>query len=344
MYSSQIFGGGGGSFLRLRAFVSSPAGGFITPMLGRYRIRVLGAGGGGGSSATNQVQATGGGGGGYCESIVTLPAGVTLTVQVGAGGVNGAPGGTGGTTYVSGAGLTTMTANPGTGGTTGAVNTSVSGGVGGTGVGGNVFNANGGNGGNSNCTLGGAYLMVATGGGAAGSWMGNGGRGGNATGTNSGTTYSGTGGGGVGGGNGTDMVVSLPSTTQGGSCNGGAGMYGYGGDLFNYQVPPINGISFPLSQTYFTPTGPMDPDVLKNLYGGCAQYYGGPGAGGNSYNMANGTPASHCIGGTCGGGGGMLYSNGISNGPNGGRGAGAGANIQAAIATYGGSGLVIIEW
>ena len=124
------------------------SGSFVTPVAGKYLLTAIGGGGGGSNTATT---GRGGGAGGLSQSLVTLAAGVTLTLTVGAAGTTALTGVTGGTTTISGSGITTLTANGGVGGpaVTGAAS-------GGTASGGTLLNVTGGSAGNVNGSGGGA--------------------------------------------------------------------------------------------------------------------------------------------------------------------------------------------
>jgi hypothetical protein len=111
-------------------------------------VTCIGAGGGGGASGSGQAVSTGGAAGGVCQSELSLTAGTTYTITVGAGGAGGttttssANGVTGGTTSFTGSNITDMTA---TGGTQGKHTTqSTTSSAGGTGSGGSIVNRTGG--------------------------------------------------------------------------------------------------------------------------------------------------------------------------------------------------------
>lgn len=111
-------------------------------------VTCIGAGGGGGASGSGQAVATGGAAGGVCQSELSLTAGTTYTITVGAGGSGGttstssANGVTGGNTSFTGSNITDMTA---TGGERGKHTTqSTTSSAGGTGSGGSIANRTGG--------------------------------------------------------------------------------------------------------------------------------------------------------------------------------------------------------
>ncbi|MFN3359136.1 MAG: glycine-rich domain-containing protein, partial [Pseudomonas sp.] len=83
---STLFGGGGISAM-YSIFVAESSGSFTTPVKGTYRITAIGGGGGGAPTGGG-----GGGAGGFAQSIVELPAGVTISYTVGAGGSPNAAG------------------------------------------------------------------------------------------------------------------------------------------------------------------------------------------------------------------------------------------------------------
>lgn len=111
-------------------------------------VTCIGAGGGGGASGSGQAVATGGAAGGVCQSELSLTAGTTYTITVGAGGAGGttttssANGVTGGTTSFTGSNITDMTATGGTQGKTTTQSTTSS--AGGVGSGGSIANRTGG--------------------------------------------------------------------------------------------------------------------------------------------------------------------------------------------------------
>lgn len=88
--------------------VITVSGTFVTPKQAKYRITLIGAGCG----AANASQA--GSSGAICQSLVTLAAGVTLTISLGTRGLAGATPTPGGTSTIAATGLTTMTCTAGT--------------------------------------------------------------------------------------------------------------------------------------------------------------------------------------------------------------------------------------
>jgi len=145
---SQFFGGGG---IPVQLAVTA-SGTFVTPVAGKYLLTAIGGGGGG----SNGGGARGGGAGGLAQSLVTLGAGVTLTLTVGAGGATGATGSAGGSTTISAPEISTLTANGGAGGNTTTAT------AGGTASGGNLLNVTGGSAGNTNGAGGGAVGAYGT--------------------------------------------------------------------------------------------------------------------------------------------------------------------------------------
>lgn len=107
----------------------------------RIRVRLVGGGGGGYSTGSNSntIYASAAGGG-YCESIMTVTPGNTISLSIGAGGV-GSTANTGGSGMTAG-GTTTFGALSATGGAPGGASVS----VGGIGYNGNVMNHGGENG------------------------------------------------------------------------------------------------------------------------------------------------------------------------------------------------------
>lgn len=105
----------------------------------QVRARLWGGGGGGGSAQASNTHTGGGGGaGGYCEALVSVTPGGTVTYAVGAAGSGGAAGsnngGNGGTTTFG-----SLTANGGTGGAfSTAWGSNTPGGAGGTASGGTI--------------------------------------------------------------------------------------------------------------------------------------------------------------------------------------------------------------
>lgn len=147
---SQFFAGGT-SFANEMVFISSRT--FVTPVKGTYLLTAIGGGGSGGAAnasglSSGYIAGAGGGAGGFCQSLVKLNAGVTLTLTVGSGGTGVAVGSTagnsGGASSIAGAGITTLLASGGAGGQGGIVSTSTRlGGNGGTASGGNLLNVTG---------------------------------------------------------------------------------------------------------------------------------------------------------------------------------------------------------
>lgn len=149
---TQFFGGGGPSFVNEMVFISSRT--FVTPVKGTYLLTAIGGGGSGGggnvssTSGTNYYSGAGGGAGAFCQSIVKLNAGVTLTITVGSGGASVAAGissgNSGGASSIAGAGFTTLLASGGAGGQGGIVSSTTRlGGNGGSASGGNLLNVTG---------------------------------------------------------------------------------------------------------------------------------------------------------------------------------------------------------
>ena len=181
------------------------------------QVECWGGGGGSGGTSTSASRVGGGGAGGaYVKNTtITVAAGTTYTITVGAGGTAGAGvaagfGGKGGSSSFSGSGITTLTAVGGVGGTNG--DSTVNPGPGGLGSAtGNAgfsgsFSYAGGNG-----AAGTSSTISGAGGGAAGS----NGAGGNAT--------TGTGGtGGTGGANGAAGRAPTGAGTGGSQAGGGA--------------------------------------------------------------------------------------------------------------------------
>ena len=139
------------AFANEMVFISSRT--FVTPVKGTYLLTAIGGGGSGGAGNANYLHSgyiagAGGGAGGFCQSLVKLPAGVTLTLTVGAGAAGVAVGSTagdsGGASSISGAVVTTLLASGGAGGQGGIVSTSTRlGGNGGSASGGNLLNVTG---------------------------------------------------------------------------------------------------------------------------------------------------------------------------------------------------------
>lgn len=198
------------------------AGNWYTILSGNYTAQYLVVGGGGAGSASNS--GGGGGAGGIIYGSVTISAGTTYSIVVGAGGTGSSGAGTSGTN----SSFYSFTAIGGGAGGYGGVGGS--GGSGG-GAGGNTTGGSGtspqGYNGSSGSTYGSGGGGGAGGGGVQTGSSGNGGPGivnpivGSTTGVNSGTNYY-IGGG--GGGGGYDNGGSIPATAGlGGSGGGGAG-------------------------------------------------------------------------------------------------------------------------
>lgn len=153
---SQFFAGGT-SFANEMVFISSRT--FVTPVKGTYLLTAIGGGGSGGAGNVTSVTSdyysgAGGGAGGFCQSLVKLNAGVTLTLVIGVGAARVSTGNndgvSGGYSSISGAGITTLTANGGAGGQGGWRSASTRlGGAGGMSSGGNLLNVTGQSGSNS---------------------------------------------------------------------------------------------------------------------------------------------------------------------------------------------------
>lgn len=124
---SQFMGGRG---FVLQELIQWTSGTFVTPLSTKYILTAIGGGAGAnGASYSNR----GSGAGGFSQKIINLPAGFTLTYNIGAGGLAGNAGTAtnGGTTTITGTGIS-MTAN---GGTVGGMS---NGGNGGTASGGDI--------------------------------------------------------------------------------------------------------------------------------------------------------------------------------------------------------------
>lgn len=103
---SATFGGQSGGTPRQWATATSAT--FTTPRAGKYRISLVGVG----SGAAHATQA--GSSGAIAQSIVTLAAGVVLSVTLGAPGVAATSPTPGGTSTITGTGLATLTCTGGT--------------------------------------------------------------------------------------------------------------------------------------------------------------------------------------------------------------------------------------
>ena len=176
---------------------------------GATNLAVVCVGAGGGTSTGNSGGAGGGGALAYRNGI-TVTAGSTASITVGAGKSQG--GGAGGSSSFTYSGTTT-TAGGGGAGTTSAP--SASGGSGGTASGTTTAGYSGGNGGSDSNNHGGP------GGGGAGGYSGAGGNGASKSSTGAVTGSNGSGGAGGGGGSG-------GSTEAGGGGGGGVGLLGEG--------------------------------------------------------------------------------------------------------------------
>lgn len=142
---SQFLGSGGGGIAHEWPTTQSIT--FTAPFTAKYLVTAIGGGGSGGRG-----NRSGGGAGGFCQQVVSLEAGDSLVLTIGAGGLSpgaAGDGNPGGTTTVTGPGIS-LTANGGAGG-------AAAGAAGGTASGGTV-NRTGGSGA--------AYTATATGGGA----------------------------------------------------------------------------------------------------------------------------------------------------------------------------------
>jgi hypothetical protein len=160
--------------LSAQTVVTNPTSPWTVPAgVTSVKVEVWGGGGGGGGAYWGS--GGGGGGGAYKTGILTVSAGQTYTITIGAGGTVGsnANGNTGGVTTFTGTGGT-VTANGGTGGNRGNIanGTGGTGGTGGTYDGGDggtsSGNGVGGGGGAGNNAIGGDGGNAATGTGGAG--------------------------------------------------------------------------------------------------------------------------------------------------------------------------------
>lgn len=155
--------------------VVTSSGTFVAPYTGKYTITAIGGGGGGGAaSSTDNASAGGGSAGGLCTKTLTLPAGTSLTITIGAGGgrrtiVSNSSvantGSNGTNTSVTGTGIT-LQAGGGLGGlanSTTVSNTSINAISGGTASGGDINITGGGvpsNTSSSNFALGGSSANI----------------------------------------------------------------------------------------------------------------------------------------------------------------------------------------
>ncbi len=224
----------------------------------RIRALVWGAGGSGASG----THCTGGGGGGFTEHIWSCSPGDMISMIVGAGGegliTNNFPGNAGGSSSLV-SGEISLSATGGGGGSQGVQFHRPD--NGGQGFGG-MITAKGGSGGRSVNYAGGG---LPSGGGSAGSWLGNGYDGGDNNSTSH-TYDSAAGGGGIGGKGGDTVNVNYSYGSGGGvwgggetsrnsttGANGGSGYAGGSGGVHstNYSKPPEN--------------GPRGPDAIDNV-------------------------------------------------------------------------------
>lgn len=138
-----------GRVLNITSYTTAGAFSFVVPAnVFSVRYRLVGGGGGAGGSATTTMTGGGGGGGGYCEGILAVTPGQSVSGSVGAlggGGTGGNVGNAGGNTTFS-----TATANGGAGGGAGGGGTGA-GGTGGSASGGSI-NSVGSDGGDGSAT------------------------------------------------------------------------------------------------------------------------------------------------------------------------------------------------
>lgn len=307
------------------------------------RIRAL-VWGGGGSGAAG-IYCTGGGGGGFTEHIWACSPGEIVSMIIGAGGealiTDNLPGNAGGSSSLTSGGIS-LSATGGSGGSQGIKFHRPD--NGGQGFGG-MITAKGGSGGRSVNYVGGS---LPSGGGSAGSWLGNGHDGGDNNCTSN-TNYSTAGGGGIGGKGGDagrsgyfygsgggvwgDGGTSRSSIT---GAKGGSGYAGGNGGVYSshYQKSAENGTSAPWWDIYdICGAGGGAPPAASTGYINPGN--GGPGAGGAGGYHSGGK------GGILGGGGcGYNYGGGA-----GGLGGGGGASRDTDSnnpAGKGGNGLIIL--
>jgi len=222
---------------------------------------VVGGGGGGGCqrNVTNAGGCGGGGGGISYSNIstgVTLTAGATYTITVGAGGsgatVSPSNGATGGASSIAGSGITTITANGGTGGYVNSVAT-----PGGLATGGNNNNQGGYGGANNNAST--TATMA----------------------TSSNTS-------GAIGGDGAIFTISETNTSYGFGAGGGGCIASnvYGGAAGNYNSGASVTVSTAGKGGYYG-SGGQGGSNFTNGNGGVADANTGAGGGGTSGNVNN---------------------------------------------------------
>lgn len=331
---------------------------WVAPKTGTYRVTLVGGGGSGGSvgvatAITQYGAATGGGAGGLVQKTLSLVAGQSATVTIGAGGT--AAGGYAISAGVNGSssswvdGTNTLTAGGGAGGQASGVSTTLAGGVGGTATGGDV-NITGGAGGAISSAY--ASANLATGGGAVG-MMGIGYAGGSIT-CPANAALMATGGGGVGGRGGN---ITVATATSGGGGAGGPApdlSTGVPGPNVEGRIPAYQSVAAIVPAFSIAQPIPMIGHGSWGGYEGSTtdiRYNCGGGGGGGGVRQGSGTGIYGVHASAFGGGGGFARgaAAGSATGGDGMLGGGGGASVivsgvASAYGGVGGNGFAIIEW